>query len=244
MLILPAIDLSQGQAVRLKQGDMAQKTVFSNDPAEVASRWQDQGAEAIHLVDLDGAFAGGSENLAAVKAILSAITIPAELGGGLRARDDVARVLDLGIHWAIMGTSALNNRPELERCLAEFGERIIVGIDAKDGIVAVQGWAEVSGMAALDLAREVVKLGVQRIIFTDIATDGMMRGPNVESTRALAEAVNAGIIHSGGITTIEDIRAVKALEGEGVVGCIVGRALYSGTVELGEAIRLAGNAEV
>lgn len=239
MLIIPAIDLSEGRCVRLRQGDMAQKTVFSDAPARMARRWADCGAQLLHVVDLDGAFRGRSENLAAVRAILEAVSIPVELGGGLRSRDDVARVLDLGVRWAIMGTSALRDRPELERCVAQFGERIVVGIDARDGKVAVAGWAETSEAGAVWLASEVEKLGVRRVIYTDIATDGMMAGPDVAATREMAEAVGLEIVHSGGITTLEDIRAVLALEPLGVVGCIVGRALYDGTLDLSEAIRLA-----
>jgi phosphoribosylformimino-5-aminoimidazole carboxamide ribotide isomerase len=240
MLILPAIDLSDGKCVRLKQGDMNQKTVFSDDPAQMAVRWADAGAQVLHLVDLDGAMVGRSANLEAVSRILEAIEIPVELGGGLRTRDDVARVLDLGVKWAIMGTSALSKPQELKRCLKDFGDRIIVGIDARDGRVAVQGWTETSDVSALDLAHEMEALGVRRIIFTDIATDGMLAGPNVESTRAIAEAVSVDIIASGGVTTLNDLRVLKTLERLGVVGAIVGRALYSGTIDLAEAIAEVG----
>jgi phosphoribosylformimino-5-aminoimidazole carboxamide ribotide isomerase len=240
MLILPAIDLSDGKCVRLKQGDMNQKTVFSDDPAQMAVRWADAGAQVLHLVDLDGAMVGRSANLEAVSRILEAIEIPVELGGGLRTRDDVARVLDLGVKWAIMGTSALSKPQELKRCLKDFGDRIIVGIDARDGRVAVQGWTETSDVSALDLARKMEALGVRRIIFTDIATDGMLAGPNVESTRAIAEAVSVDIIASGGVTTLNDLRVLKTLERLGVVGAIVGRALYSGTIDLAEAIAEVG----
>jgi phosphoribosylformimino-5-aminoimidazole carboxamide ribotide isomerase len=240
MLILPAIDLSDGKCVRLKQGDMNQKTVFSDDPAQMAVRWADAGAQVLHLVDLDGAMVGRSANLEAVSRILEAIEIPVELGGGLRTRDDVARVLDLGVKWAIMGTSALSKPQELKRCLKDFGDRIIVGIDARDGRVAVQGWTETSDVSALDLAHEMESLGVRRIIFTDIATDGMLAGPNVESTRAIAEAVSVDIIASGGVTTLNDLRVLKTLEPLGVVGAIVGRALYSGTIDLAEAIAEVG----
>lgn len=238
MLIIPAIDIADGHCVRLKQGDMQQKTVFSDDPAAMAARWEEQGAQVIHVVDLDGAMAGSPVSLDAVQAILQAVTIPVELGGGLRRRDDVARVLDMGVRWAIMGTSALSKRRELERCVKDFGERIIVGIDARDGRVAVAGWTETSDVSALDLARRVETLGVGRIIFTDIATDGMLQGPNVESLRGMAEAVKLPVIASGGITTLNDIRSLRMLEPLGVIGCIVGRALYSGTVSLAEAVRV------
>lgn len=236
MLVIPAIDLSDGQCVRLQRGDMARKTVFSSDPVATALRWEEAGAEVLHMVDLDGAVSGESRNLAAVEKVVKRLKIPVELGGGLRTRDDVARVVDLGVHWAIMGTSALANRPELEACVAQFPGRIIVGIDARDGRVAVSGWTQTSKVSALELALQVQSLGVSRIIFTDIATDGMLQGPNVESVRDLATATDMEIIASGGVTTLDDVRRLRMLEPDGVVGCIVGRALYSGTLELREAI--------
>lgn len=218
---------------------MNRKTVFGNDPAEVAKRWADCGAEVIHVVDLDGAVGGSSANLEAVKAIVERAGVPVELGGGLRTLEDVGRVLDMGVQWAIMGTAALENRDELAACLDQFPDRIIVGIDARDGRVAVKGWVETSGVSAIDLARDVAEMGVKRVIFTDIATDGMLAGPNLTSTRAIAEAAPLEVIASGGVTTLDDIRAVRMLEPSGVVGCIVGRALYSGTIDLTEAIALA-----
>lgn len=239
MLVIPAIDISQGQCVRLQQGDMNRKTVFGNDPAEVAKRWADCGAEVIYVVDFDGAVGGSSANLKAVKAIVERAGVPVELGGGLRTREDVARVLEMGVQWAIMGTAALENRDELAACLEQSPGRIIVGIDARDGKVAVRGWVETSGVSAIDLARDVANMGVKRVIFTDIATDGMLAGPNLASTRAIAEAASLEVIASGGVTTLDDIRAVRMLEPSGVVGCIVGRALYSGTIDLTEAIALA-----
>ena len=240
MLIIPAIDIADGHCVRLKQGDMQHKTVFSRDPAAMAARWERQGAQVLHIVDLDGAMAGSPANLDALKAILKVVKAPVELGGGLRTRDDVARVLDMGVKWAIMGTSALSNRPELERCVQEFGDRLIVGIDARDGRVAVAGWTETSKVTALALARRVGRLGVGRIIFTDIATDGMLQGPNIESLRKMVEGVAIPLIASGGITTLDDVRKLKLLEPLGVIGCIVGRALYSGTIDLAEAVRAGG----
>jgi phosphoribosylformimino-5-aminoimidazole carboxamide ribotide isomerase len=236
MLVIPAIDLVDGQCVRLQRGDMARKTIFSSDPAAVAARWEESGARVLHMVDLDGAVSGESKNLTAVEQVVKRLQIPVELGGGLRTRDDVARVLDLGVHWAIMGTSALANRPELEACVAKFPGRIIVGIDARDGKVAVSGWTQTSKVSALELALQVQALGVARIIFTDIATDGMLQGPNLDSVQELAATVNVGVIASGGVTTLEDIRRLRHLEPLGVVGCIVGRALYSGTLDLREAI--------
>ncbi len=239
MQVIPAIDISEGKCVRLKQGDMAQKTVFSDDPAAMAARWADEGAEVLHLVDLDGAMAGYPVNLDAVLSIVQAITIPVELGGGLRCRDDVARVLDLGVQWAIMGTSALADPPELKRCIHDFGDRIVVGIDARNGRVAVQGWTLTSDVEAIALAQEMAALGVGKLIYTDIATDGMLAGPNVGSLRALADAVSVPVIASGGVTTLDDVRKLRLLAPQGITACIIGRALYSGTIRLSEAIRAA-----
>ena len=236
MLILPAIDISAGQVVRLRRGEMTQKTVYSDDPAAMARKWENEGGQVLHVVDLDGAFTGASANLAAVRAILEAVSIPVELGGGLRTRDDVARVLDLGVQWAIMGTSALRDRAALEAALEEFADRVIVGIDARDGFVAVEGWVEASQTTALDLAREMEKLGVARLICTDIATDGMLQGPNIASLRAVAGAVATPIIASGGVTSLADITALRAVESEGIVGAIVGQALYTGAISLREAV--------
>ena len=238
MLVIPAIDISEGRCVRLRQGDMAQKTVFSDDPAAMARRWSEAGAEVLHVVDLDGATTGGPASLEAVAAIVGAIDIPVELGGGLRTAKDVARVLDLGVRWAIVGTSAIADPDELTRCLDRFGDQIIVGIDARDGRVAVEGWTRTSDVAAADLARKVTDLGVATLIFTDIATDGMLSGPNLDSTRSIAEQVSVPVIHSGGITSLDDIRRAATLEDVGVVGCIVGRALYTGDIDLAQAIGL------
>lgn len=239
MIIFPAIDLSEGQVVRLRQGDMAQKTVYASDPTVQARIWQDQGAEALHLVDLDGAMAGESRNLPAVEKIVESVFIPCELGGGLRTAEQVAQVLELGVQWAIMGTSALRNRPELEAALAQFGERVVVGIDAKGGLVAVEGWVEASSVSAYELAREVERLGVGRIIFTDIATDGMLGGPNLAAMRQMCETVQVPVIASGGVSTAEDVRALRELEPLGLLGCIIGRALYEGSLSLPEALAAA-----
>lgn len=233
MIIYPAIDLSEGKVVRLRQGDMAQKTVFGADPAAQARAWEEQGAEALHLVDLDGAFAGEPRNLLAVEKIVESVGIPCELGGGLRTADQVGQVLERGVQWAIMGTSALRNRPELEAAVARFGQRVIVGIDAREGKVAVEGWAEASEVDGYELAREVERLGVGRIIFTDIATDGMMQGPNVAAMRRMRETVGVPVIASGGVTKLADVAALREA---GMYGCIIGRALYDGSVKLGEAI--------
>ena len=239
MIVIPAIDLAAGKCVRLRQGDMNQQTVYSDTPADMARHWESQGAEILHLVDLDGAMGGQSMNLAAIEAIAGAISIPIELGGGLRTVDDVQRVMDLGITWAIMGTSALRNREAVEAAVAKFGQRIIVGIDARDGKVAVSGWQETSEVLATDLGKQMQALGVGKLICTDIATDGMLVGPNIESLRTMAEAVDIPIIASGGVSKLEDIVALKALEPLGVTGVITGKALYEGTLDLAEAIKAA-----
>lgn len=239
MIIIPAIDLAGGKCVRLRQGDMSQQTVYLNDPVAAAQRWADAGAEILHVVDLDGAMGGQTVNLQAIKAIVGAIDIPVELGGGLRTVEGVRQMLELGVRWAIMGTSALCRPDQLKASLAEFGEQIIVGIDARDGMVAVSGWTETSDISAVDLARQMQSLGVGRLICTDIATDGMMTGPNIESLRTMAEAVEVAIIASGGISRLADIVALKALEPLGIIGAITGKAIYEGTLDLAEAIAAA-----
>lgn len=239
MIVIPAIDLAAGKCVRLRQGDMNQQTVYSDSPAAMARHWEEQGAEILHVVDLDGAMGGRSANLPAVEAIVGAISIPVELGGGLRTADDVRRVLGLGVQWAIMGTSALRNRPEVEAAVKRFPGQVIVGIDARDGKVAVAGWVETSEVTAVDLAREMQAIGVTRLICTDIATDGMLVGPNIASLRSIAEAVSIEVIASGGVSKLEDIVALKALAPLGVIGAITGKALYEGTLNLKAAIAAA-----
>jgi len=242
VIVIPAIDLADGKCVRLRQGDMDQQTVYSDSPADMARHWEQQGAEILHVVDLDGAMGGQSANLPSIEAIVNAISIPVELGGGLRTVEDVRRVLGLGVNWVIMGTSALRQPEQLKAALAEFADRIIVGIDARDGKVAVSGWTETSDISAVDLAREMEAIGVQRLICTDIATDGMMVGPNIESLRSIAEAVSIEVIASGGVSKLADIVALKALEPLGIIGAITGKALYEGTLDLREAIQAGQSA--
>ena len=239
MLVVPAIDLAAGQVVRLARGDMSKKTVYGDDPAAIARRWTDEGAQVLHIVDLDGAVSGKLANLDAVANIVAAISVPVELGGGLRTAEDVRRVLELGVQWAIMGTAALRNRSDLEAAVAEFGDRIIVGIDARNGKVAVEGWTQDSDIDATLFAQEMQQWGVGRLICTDIATDGMLTGPNVPAMRQLCEAVEIPVIASGGVSSIEDVRALRELEPLGLLGCIVGRALYTGDLSLPEAIAAA-----
>jgi len=239
MDVIPAIDLSEGKCVRLRRGDMAQKTVYGDNPVEFALRWEGEGAQIVHVVDLDGAMAGSPQNLATVEAIVEAIQIPVELGGGLRTADDAGRVLDLGVRWAIMGTSALENRDSVQAAVERFPDCVIVGIDARHGYVAVAGWVEKSRVSAAELAVEIDRLSPAKIVFTDIATDGMLQGPNVAGTRALAEAVRTPVIASGGVTNIADVRAICELAEVGVTGMIIGRALYEGTIALPEAVAAA-----
>ena len=238
MIVIPAIDLKEGRCVRLEQGLMERDTVFNDDPAAQALQWQNQGAELLHIVDLDGAFAGEPKNSAAIEAIVGAIDIPTQLGGGIRDLATVEAYLSLGIGRVILGTAAQRN-PELvmEAC-AKFPGRIVVGIDAKGGMVAVQGWAEVTGVTAVELARKFEGYGVAAIIYTDIARDGMLQGPNLEATRALADAITIPVIASGGVSTLKDIENLMAIEKFGVRGVITGKAVYTGAIRLAEAIAI------
>ncbi len=233
MLIFPAIDLQAGRCVRLTQGDFARSQEFSDDPAAVAQRWQAEGGRWLHVVDLDGARAGAPQNLEAIKAIRAAVSIPIEVGGGLRSLETIGALFDLGVERAILGTAALKDRAFLRACLARWGERIAVGLDARDGMVATDGWLETSATAALTLARELAAEGVARFIYTDIARDGMLSGPNLKSLAQLQQAIAQPVIASGGVSSLADVRALAGLD---VEGAIVGRALYAGEVKLAEAI--------
>ncbi len=238
MIVIPAIDLKEGRCVRLEQGEMHRDTVFSDNPAQQALTWEQAGAELLHLVDLDGAFAGQPKNKEAISAILTAISIPAQLGGGIRDLATIEAYLALGLSRVIIGTAAQRN-PELviEAC-QKFPGQIVVGIDAKNGMVAVQGWAEVTGSTAVDLARKFEDCGVAAIIYTDISRDGMMGGPNLEATKALAEAITIPVIASGGVSSLKDIENLMAIEASGINGAITGKAIYTGAINLREAIAL------
>lgn len=241
MIVYPAIDLRQGRCVRLQQGDASQETVFAEDPVEVARRWVGEGATWLHVVNLDGAFGEASAaNLRALERILAAVTVPVQFGGGLRAVEDVTRLLKLGVHRAILGTVAVHHPEIVQEALALYGaERIAVGIDARGGRVAVRGWVEVSPLEAVDLARQMAALGLKRAIYTDVERDGMLQGANIEATRRLARASGLRVIASGGVASLEDIRALKACEPEGIEGVIIGMALYRGAIRLREAIEIA-----
>ena len=236
MIIFPAIDIRGGKCVRLLKGDFEKETVFSDKPEEMAKKWQAQGAEFLHLVDLDGALAGKSQNLATVEKILAAVDIPVELGGGIRTMENID---DVGVRRVILGSVAVCN-PELVReACAKYGDRIVVGIDAKDGIVAVDGWGVSGDVEATALAKEMKKAGVRTIIYTDISRDGTLSGVNVEATAKLARESGVAIVASGGVKSIADIEALKPYEKAGIEGVIVGKSIYMGTLDLAEAIEIA-----
>jgi phosphoribosylformimino-5-aminoimidazole carboxamide ribotide isomerase len=241
MLIIPAIDLKDGHCVRLKQGSMADATVFSDDPGAMAKHWVSKGARRLHLVDLNGAFVGKPKNEDAVKAVIKAIggDIPVQLGGGIRDLDTVERYLDDGISYIILGTAAVKTPGFLHDACYAFPGHIMVGLDAKDGKVAVDGWSKVTGHDVLDLAKKFQDLGVEAIIYTDISRDGMMSGVNVKATVDLARELSVPVIASGGITDLKDVKALCEAEAEGILGAITGRAIYEGTLDFAEAQKLA-----
>ncbi len=238
MIIIPAIDLKEGNCVRLEQGEMHRDTVFSDNPAEQALKWQNAGAELLHLVDLDGAFAGIPKNKTAIEAIIKALSIPAQLGGGIRDIATIEAYLALGLSRVIIGTAAQRNPELVVDACKKFPGKIVVGIDAKNGMVAVQGWAEVTGITAIELARKFENCGVSAIIYTDISRDGMMAGPNIEATKVLAEAISIPVIASGGVSSLKDIENLMAIEQSGISGAITGKAIYTGAINLAEAINL------
>ena len=238
MRIYPAIDIRGGKAVRLYKGDFAQETVFG-EPAEMAKKWEAAGGEFLHLVDLDGARAGKSMNLDVVKDIIAAVNIPVELGGGIRTMENIDEVLAAGVQRVILGSVAAKNPALVKEACAKYGDRVVVGIDAKDGIVAVDGW-EVSGDVEVTvLAKEMAKAGVKTIIYTDISRDGTLEGVNVEATAQLARESGIKIVASGGVKSIDDIKALLPYEKEGIEGVIVGKSIYMGTLDLTEAVRVA-----
>ena len=241
MLIIPAIDLKDGRCVRLKQGDMNDDTVFSEDPAGMATHWLDQGAARLHVVDLNGATVGKPKNEAGIKAILSAIDgrIPVQLGGGIRDLDTIERYLDLGVTYIIIGTAAVKNPGFLQDACTAFSGHIIVGLDAKDGKVAVEGWSKLTGHDVLDLAKKFEDYGAEAVIYTDIGRDGMLSGVNIEATVKLARTLRVPVIASGGLTGLPDIEALCAVEAEGISGVITGRAIYEGTIDFRQALALA-----
>jgi phosphoribosylformimino-5-aminoimidazole carboxamide ribotide isomerase len=240
MLLIPAIDLKDGKCVRLRQGRMEDETVFGDDPVAVAQRWVDAGARRLHMVDLNGAFAGKPVNASAIKAVAEAFPeLPIQVGGGIRDEDTVQAYLDAGVRYTIIGTKAVSAPHFINDLCLEFPGHILVGLDAKDGKVAIDGWSKLSHHSAIDMAQRFEQDGVEAIVFTDIGRDGMMAGINVESTVALAREINIPVIAAGGITKIDDIRALCAVSDEGIIGAITGRALYEGTLDLAEGQQLA-----
>lgn len=240
MLVIPAIDLRDGRCVRLVEGRLDRETVYSNQPVDMAKHWQQLGAQYLHVVDLDGAFAGVPKNLEVIKGIVEALDIPVQVGGGIRDLDTIKLLIDLGLNRVILGTAAINQPDMVHQAVEQYGEKIVLGIDARDGKVAVQGWAVESNMMVLDLALKMKDMGVTRVIFTDIRRDGTMKGPNLEATGELARATGLKVIASGGVSTLEDLIKIKALEGDGVEGAIMGKALYAGAVDFKEALAVAG----
>lgn len=243
MLIIPAIDLKDGQCVRLRQGAMDDSTVFSDDPVATAGRWVDAGCRRLHLVDLNGAFAGTPVNGEAVTAIVRAYPrLPVQIGGGIRTLETIEHYIHAGVSYVILGTAAVKRPAFVREACAAFPGKVIVGLDARDGRVATDGWAEVSALMATDLAKRFEADGVSAIVYTDIARDGMMQGVNVDATLAMARASSIPVIASGGITNLDDIRALAAVAHEGIAGAITGRAIYEGRLDVAEAQRLCDEA--
>lgn len=239
MLLLPAIDVRGGQCVRLRQGDYARETVFASDPAEMARRWVEKGAKYLHIVDLDGAREGKPVNSVSVRRIVAAAGVPCQLGGGLRTEEHIATALELGVARVVLGTRAIKEPAWLENVCRRFPGQVVLGIDARDGYVATDGWLEVSKLAVLELARRCSGWPLAALVYTDIGRDGMMAGPNFAALKELAEAVPLPVIASGGVTSLEDVRRLAELK---LAGCIIGRALYEGSLDLAEALALATQA--
>ena len=238
MKIIPAIDLKNGRCVRLIQGKEDQETVYGEDPVEIALSFEEQGAEQIHLVDLDGAFRGESKNLEQVERIAQAVKVPLELGGGIRSLDDISRVFDLGVSFVIIGTIAVKNPKILEEAIQTFGNQLILGLDAKDGKVAVSGWVEITEFSDEEFAIQWKQFGIDRVIYTDIARDGMLTGPNLSSLRRMAISTGLKVTASGGVSSLDDLKQLAELERDGVDEVIVGKAIYERQLDLREACLL------
>jgi phosphoribosylformimino-5-aminoimidazole carboxamide ribotide isomerase len=239
MLIIPAIDLKDGKCVRLRQGRAEDITVFGDDPVAQGLKWQAAGAKLLHVVDLDGAFSSEPQNLKSIQALRQALSIPIELGGGIRTLKTLDRYIHLGIDRLILGTAALENHELAAQACAAYPGRIAFGLDAREGFLAVKGWTQTTQKTVLEVARELAQLKPAAFIYTDIARDGVKTGINLAATRALAESVDIPVIASGGVSSLDDIQALLPLEAAGVIGVITGRALYDGSLDLKEAIRLA-----
>lgn len=242
MNIYPAIDLRGGNCVRLVKGDFSRETVYSTDPGAMARQWAQAGASCIHVVDLDGAVAGESRNLQSIDTILKEGGIPIEVGGGIRTMEQIERLLDRGVHQVILGSAAVKDPDLVKEACEKYPGRIVVGIDAKNGDVAVEGWEANGHIQAEDLARKMAEAGVRRIIFTDIARDGMLSGVNVEVTVKVAQASGLAVTASGGVASLEDLKILKKRETDGIEGCIIGKALYTGAIDLRQAVAIAKEA--
>jgi len=243
VILFPAVDIQGGRVVRLRGGDFSRSTVFSEDPLDMAQQWEDLGAEALHVVDLDAARSGEPVNFALVKTIAGALSIPVQYGGGVRSFEALERAAASDLRWIVIGTAAITQQELLASAVEDLGERLVVGVDCSDGMVATHGWHERSQMSAAPFIDNLEAQGVRRIVFTDIATDGMMRGPNLEALARLAERTALEIIQSGGITSLDDLRRLAAMATDNVVGTIVGRALYEGAFTLPQALAALGSPE-
>ncbi len=241
MLVIPAIDLREGKCVRLVEGRLEQETVYSDDPVAMAVLWQEQGARMLHLVDLDGAFSGAPKNLDVISQILATVNIPVQIGGGIRNMKAVEHLLELGAARVILGTAAILEPQLVADACSKYGDAVLVGIDGRNGRVAIEGWGMTVDKNTVELALEVKSLGVKRVVFTDIRKDGTLKGPNLEATGELAGATGLKVIASGGVSTTDDLRALKKLEPLGVDSVILGKALYAGTVTMSEALEIAGD---
>lgn len=239
MLIIPAIDLKDGRCVRLRQGDLAAETVYSEDVPAVARRWQEAGAEVIHVVDLNGAVGGEPRNLPQIEAVLETVSVKVQVGGGIRTMQTVRRYLQAGVSRVVLGTAALTDRSFLEQACKEFPGRILLGLDARDGQVAVKGWTAVSETKAIDLLKELSELAIAAVVYTDISRDGMLSGPNIQALKEVVECSSFPVIASGGITRVDDLKAVQAL-GPRIEGAIVGKALYDGKLDYRAAVSAIG----
>lgn len=239
MIIIPAIDLKDGRCVRLAQGDFSRVTVYSDDPVGVARKWQENGAERIHVVDLDGSLIGSPQNTDVIRSIVAEVGLPIEVGGGIRDMKTIEAYIGMGVNWVILGTMALRDKGFVREACGAYKGEIILGIDANDGKVAIQGWTEQTSESAIDIAKGYEGYGLAAIVYTDIKRDGMETGVNMEATRELARSIDIPVIASGGVSSIEDISRLREIEKFGVIGVIIGRALYSGAVSLKEAISLS-----
>lgn len=244
MEVIPAIDLLEGRCVRLYQGDYDQSQVFGENPADIAKQWVEQGATRLHVVDLDGAKAGKVVNSSAIESIVNAVSVPVEVGGGLRSTESVQQLFNIGVEWAILGTVAVEQPQLVQELTQKFPQQIIIGIDARNGNVATRGWLETSSVLATQLAVQMQELGAAELIYTDIHRDGTLSGPNLDALRELAAVVDIPIIASGGVSSVTDLLSLLALEPQGVKSVIVGRALYTGDVSLREAVRAVGSGRI